>query len=139
MTEYTLVEQPDPEPTPSRVDTETGGDSRTVAESDPCAKVTIYGCSECEGWSSSEAWQAAWWRERSTRIGVAARGEVDAYDVGWSEVEGEPPASTSKYGLDDRMVCPRCGHVHADDDNSAVDEDVRYLPAALLQQGTLDA
>lgn len=76
-------------------------------------KVTLYKCGECEGVSSDNAWRSAWWSERSRRILEARRDPEHDYH--------EAPPS-SDYGLGDRMVCPRCKYVHADDDNSYVEE-----------------
>lgn len=73
-------------------------------------KVTLNKCSECECVGTVEAWSEAWWRERSGRI---------------SNTELFPHADyprSGNLGLDDRMVCPHCGFVHADDDMSAVTE-----------------
>jgi hypothetical protein len=72
--------------------------------------VTLHQCSECESIATASAWQAGWWRERTKRLG---------------DRENYPPADFDRsgdMGLDDRMVCPACGHVHADDDTSWVSE-----------------
>jgi DNA-directed RNA polymerase subunit RPC12/RpoP len=74
---------------------------------DPHLATTLYKCSECGGTSSEQAWQLALGAERRRR---KADPSFDADDYG------------PDYGLDDRMVCPRCGYVHADDDSSWVEE-----------------
>lgn len=85
--------------------------SETVAPNMLMA-VTLNHCSECDGVSSDEAWNKAWWNERWRRMG-------DKQAIAEHEWSTE---TTSKYGLEDRMVCPRCSYVHADDDMSAVEE-----------------
>lgn len=76
-------------------------------ERDEHMVVTLNQCGECEQWSSAEAWTRAWWEERSRRK-TAPEWNDDDYGKDW--------------GLDETMVCPRCQFVHADDDNSWVEE-----------------
>jgi hypothetical protein len=70
-------------------------------------RTTAFSCSECERASSAEAWQAAWWAERSRRR-IAPE---------WTDDDYGP-----NHGLDERMVCPRCKYVHSDDECSYVGE-----------------
>lgn len=72
-------------------------------------KVTVYFCSECERWSAEERWNLAWGDElrRRKRDPKYAAGEDE-----WGKA----------LGLVERMVCPRCKYVHADDECSYVDE-----------------
>lgn len=78
-----------------------------VGPVDPCMQATLFFCSECDRASSSEAWQSTWWTERARR---RAHPDYTEGDHG------------SDLGLDDRMVCPRCRYVHADDECSYVKE-----------------
>lgn len=66
-------------------------------------KVALGKCSECEQIATKDAWDRAWWVERSARISA-----------------GHEPWFL--YGLDQRLVCPSCGFVHSDNDMSAVEE-----------------
>lgn len=86
--------------------------SNPPENTDPLMATTLHWCSECEGVSSEKAWDAAWWEERSRRMGDR---EAIA-EMEWST------ESSSTYGLAGREVCPRCAYVHADDDCSAVEE-----------------
>jgi hypothetical protein len=81
-------------------------------------RCILYRCSECDGTSSSEAWNRAWWKERSHRH----------RDPKWNDDDYGPDR-----GLDEKMVCPRCGHVHADNDTSCVDE-VRGVATVAVDQ-----
>jgi hypothetical protein len=74
-------------------------------------RVTLYKCGECEEVSSDDAWQGAWWSERSRRMGeLRPAGLPD-------DERGE------NFGMGDTMVCPRCGYVHRDGtDESWVEE-----------------
>jgi hypothetical protein len=88
----------------------TQGDVTPIRErssDDPHMRVTLHRCGECEGVSSAEAWTAAWWSERSRRM-VDPKWNDDDYGPSW--------------GIDERMVCPRCGYVHADDECSYVED-----------------
>lgn len=79
-------------------------------------RVTLQKCSECEQIASREAWQSAWWIERSRRI-----------------VAGHEP--DDRYGLDEREVCPWCGFVHSDNDMASVEEFVGRA-VALYEKGS---
>jgi hypothetical protein len=70
--------------------------------------VTLHQCGECDGIAGVEAWTKAWWRERSKRQGDKTNYPPDDF------------SPFGDYGLDDHMVCPVCGYVHADDDRSYV-------------------
>lgn len=74
---------------------------------DPLLRTKVFWCSECEKAASKDAWQDAWWRVRSFRM---------ASEKFTEEEYGKD------FGLDDRMICPRCNFIHADDDCSGVDE-----------------
>lgn len=76
-------------------------------QADQLMKVTLYKCGECEGVSSDDAWRHAWWSERARRMNHPA----------WSDDD-----YGKDFGLDEKMVCPRCQHVHVDDDTSYVEE-----------------
>lgn len=73
-------------------------------------QVTLNQCGDCEAIATHEAWTAAWWCERAKR-------QCDKTNY---PPEDYPPFGD--YGLDDHMVCPACGYVHADDDQSYVAE-----------------
>lgn len=73
-------------------------------------RVLLYGCGECEQVSSDRAWDTAWWEERSRRMDALRREGLPRDEYG------------ANYGMGDRMVCPRCGYVHQDDDMSWVEE-----------------
>lgn len=73
--------------------------------------VTLHGCSECRLWATEDQWLAAWAKELFYRVNHS-----DEFP------EEEYPTETD-FGLQDRMVCPRCRFVHSDDDCSSVDEE----------------
>lgn len=74
---------------------------------DPFLRVILWTCSECEGTSSSHEWEIAWSQERARR---KREGDYTEDEYG------------KDFGLDQRMVCPRCRYVHSDDECSYVDE-----------------
>jgi hypothetical protein len=74
---------------------------------DPMLVATLNFCSECERWSADSAWSFAWLKERNRRA-KSPEYQDDDYGADW--------------GLNDRMVCPRCTYVHSDDECSYVDE-----------------
>lgn len=86
------------------------------------AEDALYLCRACEQPSSVETWQAAWWRERSRRS-TAPEWNDDDYG--------------SDYGLDGRMVCPRCGRIHLEDLNARDDETEARLLDRLERGGLL--
>lgn len=77
--------------------------------------IALWRCGECGKTSSRDAWQREWWAERSRRI--AGQG-IAAEQLAEYQAEG----TASKYGLDERDVCPRCKYVHADDEGPGIDE-----------------
>ncbi|HEX6359484.1 hypothetical protein [Actinophytocola sp.] len=72
--------------------------------------VACFTCGACEATSSGEAWTNAWWNERNRRM---------THDDFQDPAEDWPERN---WGMDDRMICPRCAYVHADDDSSWVEE-----------------
>lgn len=82
---------------------------------DPHLTVTLWGCSECFGWATSEAWNIAWNDELRRRERDPECADQDE----WGEHRG----------LDDRMVCPRCLFVHSDNECSSVDEQLVQVAA----------
>jgi hypothetical protein len=65
-------------------------------------RTRVYRCGQCEGVSSREMWDNAWWTERGHR-------------------HHEDPLS------DEAMVCPRCRYVHHDDSTGIVEEVWAYV------------
>jgi hypothetical protein len=87
----------------------------TKALEDEHLKILLWLCGECGKASSRDAWSTALWAERDRRR--AGKG-ISAEELAEYEAEG----STSKFGLADREVCPRCGFVHADNDGPGIEE-----------------
>jgi hypothetical protein len=107
-----LVQVPEVEKVdyPTRPGTVRPAQSSTAPDRDEHMRVSLSRCSECGRVSSSKAWDAAWWDERSRRMADPEMREE------WGT------ETTCTYGLDDHMVCPRCKYVHSDDENSWVEE-----------------
>lgn len=92
---------------------------------DDWMRVLLYKCSECEQISSDPAWDRAYSDECHKRRFQIKSGEVseaEAIDRAWLPIAPMQTRFTHNYGLDDTMICPRCGYFHRDDENSSVDE-----------------